>query len=115
MNAAEIVQRLTRNPRAWFSLDGRGELYLRFNCRLIDGSARKVIDFANVEVRELYRQQGIFSASLKAVEEAARLTGRDVFAELVTNMVVRDALARRGYTVMPSASGVTCDAYKVTT
>ncbi|MFP4891200.1 hypothetical protein [Paraburkholderia sp. EG304] len=115
MNVESIVGPLSRSSRAWIDLDGCGSLYLRLTSRGIDGLPRTVIDIANVEVLSAYRLRGLFARSVQVVEEAARYLGRDgVFVELVLNPIVRDALARRGYSIVPATRGaIICDAYRI--
>jgi hypothetical protein len=113
LTSDEIVTTLRRYRRAWFDLNGRGAIYLRSGWRNADGAQYTTITIANVEVIERERRNGVFSDAVAVVERAARKAlVHAVFIESVTNPIVSDALARRGYTIW-ERDGMQVDAYKV--
>lgn len=96
----EIARILTMFKRSHFDLDGRGRVYLRLAARVLDGAGYRTLDFADINVNENARMQGVFNDTLATIEAAARLLKRDcVYVESIVNPVLRPALERRGYRV----------------
>lgn len=114
-NAAAIVTRLAKCRAGWFSIDGKGEIYLRrAPLRLVDNRVVKSLDVANVEVVPEHRRQRVLTGAMREIERAAELLGADcVFVENIHNPIALAAVVKCGYT--PLVAGYETHAYKCIT
>ena len=89
---------IRRHGNQWFEQDERMSLYLRRTRHCLGGAATECIDIANVEVREQYRQQGVFTAYLQEIETLAQENHLAVYVENIFHPQLTAFLLRRGYT-----------------
>jgi hypothetical protein len=89
------IQRRTRFNH-WFEMQSM-QVYLRMSQRSLEGKIRPTLDIANIEVRELYQGQGIFSEFLMGMELLAGKYGKAIYVENVGNPILQRFLIKRGY------------------
>lgn len=80
----------------WFEIKSM-QVYLRMTQRSLEGKIRPTFDIANIEVREPYQRQGIFSEFLIGMELLAGKYGKAIYVENVSNPILQRFLIKRGY------------------
>lgn len=104
----EAVKEFLEGPRRnlWISLS-KANLFVRKSVRVFDPDQGQVpcIDIASVEVEQPYWNQGVLGSILDGTIESARLcdTVTHLYVENMLNPYVRQALVRRGFTVLESS------------
>jgi len=99
----EIKQFVLEEPTfpnsRWFVLNANiGSVYLRRGTRKVDGSRRKFITIANVQIKEKYRGKRLFSLFVQELQELIKNTNYvGLYAECVSSVILQSYFTRHGW------------------
>ena len=96
----------------WIEHEPVLKCYMRVNCSyMIAGKIQAAIVVSNIEVREAYRNKGLYSELLGIFDECA--AGRPIYIEGVMFEEQHGIYLRRGFTKIAPPPGMTFDPHTV--